>query len=185
MVCRFWPISSEHLIKKSVIFVFTGLLIGAFLGGVILLSSKTSNKGPVIGSKVDDFTLPGIGTNAISLSQFRGKIIVLNFWATWCIPCKKEMPLLEGIYQTLGDNLVVIGVNAQESESEIRNFIDQNQITFPIVVDTSGELARKFLINGYPTTFFLDSAGILRNLHIGEMREDILRGYLVELGVQQ
>ncbi len=172
------------MIKKSVLFVFTGLLFGALLGGAILLSSKTPNKGAVVGSKVDDFNLPGIDAESISLSQFRGKIIVLNFWATWCIPCKEEMPLLEGIYQTFGEKLVVIGVNAQESESEIRSFIDQNQITFPIVFDSSGELARKFLINGYPTTFFLDSAGILRNLHIGELREDILRGYLLELGVQ-
>ena len=63
-------------------------------------------------------------------------------------------------------------------------FLDENQISFPIGLDASGELSRKFLINGYPTTFLIDSKGILRNLHIGELKEDLLLGYLSELGNQ-
>ncbi len=164
--------------------VVSGLLFGALLGGLILLSSAAPKQGPVIGSKVDDFSLPGIETQTVSLSQYRGKIIVLNFWATWCVPCKDEMPLLEKVYQSSGDKLVVIGVNSQESKSDVQKFIDQYQITFPIALDASGELTRKFLVNGYPTTFLIDSNGVMRNLHIGELREDLLKGYISEMGVQ-
>jgi thiol-disulfide isomerase/thioredoxin len=172
------------LLKKSLVFIVAGLLLGALLGGLILFSNATPKQGPVIGSKVDDFSLPGLDAQPVSLSQFRGKIILLNFWATWCVPCQAEMPLLQKTYQSSGGKLVVIGVNSQESETDVKNFIAQNQITFPIALDDSGEITRKFLINGYPTTFMIDSSGILRNLHIGELKEDILQKYLSELGAQ-
>ena len=173
------------MIKKSLVFIFTGLLFGTLLGGLILFSSSAPKKGPVIGSAVEDFQLPGLNEQTVSLSQYRGKIVLLNFWATWCVPCKEEMPLLQRIYQSSGDKLVVIGINSQESEKDVQEFLDENQISFPIGLDASGELSRKFLINGYPTTFLIDSKGILRNLHIGELKEDLLLGYLSELGNQQ
>jgi cytochrome c biogenesis protein CcmG/thiol:disulfide interchange protein DsbE len=172
------------LIKKGLVFIFTGLLLGTVLGGLVIFSSAAPKRGPVIGSMLEDFVLPGINKQTISLNQYRGKTIILNFWATWCVPCKDEMPLLQSIYQTSGEKLVVIGVNSQESEGDVQRFIDQNFINFPIALDASGEITRKFQINGYPTTFLIDSKGILRNLHIGVLREDLLQSYLAELGVQ-
>ncbi len=154
------------------------------MGGLVLFSSAAPKHGPTIGSEIDDFDLPGIDGQTISLSQYRGKIILLNFWATWCEPCKNEMPLLQGIYDSHSDQLVVIGVNSQENESDVQRFTLQNNISFPIALDASGELVRKFLVNGYPTTFMIDSQGVLRNLHIGELKPNILQGYLAELGVQ-
>ena len=172
------------MIKKSLIFILTGLLLGAILGGLVLFSSAAPKQGPVIGSEVGDFALPGIEGQSISLSQYRGKAILLNFWATWCVPCKDEMPLLQEVFDSHSDQLVVIGVNSQESEIDVQRFISENGISFPIALDESGEIARKFLVNGYPTTFLIDQKGVLRNLHIGELRVDILKGYLAELGVQ-
>ena len=88
------------------------------------------------------------------------------------------MPLLQGIYDSHSDQLVVIGVNSQENESDVQRFTLQNNISFPIALDASGELVRKFLVNGYPTTFMIDSQGVLRNLHIGELKAKYFAGII-------
>ncbi len=158
-------------------------MIGTLLGAMILMTGTASRQGPVIGNQVDDFSLPGLQNQTIQLSQFRGKAVILNFWATWCVPCKDEMPLLQKYYDLSRSSVVVIGINSQEQAPDVKAYIDANQISFPIALDLSGEITRKFLINGYPTSFFIDAKGILRDEHIGALRDDLLRGYLQAVGV--
>lgn len=159
-------------------------MVGCLLGTLVLFSGTSPKPGPTIGSAAQEFRLPGIHQAEISLQQFKGKVVVLNFWATWCAPCQEEMPVLEGVSKTFGDRIVVVGVNSQESESRVSDFIHQNQITFPVALDGSGELANLYLVNHYPTTFFIDSKGILRSLHIGQMNEQQVYAYLRETGVE-
>lgn len=184
MVYRFWNLDGNRLTRKLLIFLLVGLVFGVGLGAAILVSGSSSKPGPEIGAQVDDFSLPGIQAPSIKLSDFRGKVVVLNFWATWCIPCKDEMPLLQKYADALGSSVVVIGINSQEQAPDVKAYIEANHIRFPIALDLSGEITRRFQINGYPTTFFVNQKGILRSEHIGALREDLLLGYLQGVGVK-
>ncbi len=172
------------MIKKALIFVLVGLAIGVALGATVLATGSAAQAGPVIGVEIDDFTLTGIQAQSIRLSGFRGKAVLLNFWATWCIPCKDEMPLLQKYADRPGTNLVVIGINSQEQAPDVKAYLAANNIHFPIALDLNGEITRRFQVDGFPTTFFIDANGILRGVHVGALQEDLLIGYLQGDGVK-
>jgi thiol-disulfide isomerase/thioredoxin len=172
------------LTHKGLYFLAAGLLVGVSLGALILSAGSSVRRAPSVGEAVEEITFQGLQQQQMRLSQFRGKVVVLNFWATWCVPCKDEMPLLQGKYESQRDKIVIIGINSQESEADVKTYLENNQITFPIALDDSGELARKFMIQGYPTTYFLDESGIIRAEHIGALNEKLLTGYLQTAGVK-
>lgn len=171
------------LIRKSAVFLIIGLAFGAFLGAMVIFNTASSNKGPRVGQPLDNFNLSQLGGSSLQLAGLKGKAIIINFWATWCVPCQEEMPLLEKYSRKYSDNLTVIGVNSQEQIGVVRDFVTKFGITFPIGLDANGDLTRSYLINGFPTTFFVDKDGILRNMHIGVLREDLLIGYLQSVEV--
>ncbi len=158
--------------------LFVGLALGAFLGAMVIFNTASSNKGPRVGQPLENFNLTQLEGSSLQLAALKGKPAIINFWATWCAPCKEEMPLLEKYSRKYSGALTVVGVNSQEQPGIVRDFVTEFGITFPIALDYSGDLTRSYLINGFPTTFFVDKDGILRNLHIGILREDLLIGYL-------
>lgn len=171
------------LIRKGVIFLVAGMALGVLLGVFILIPGARSNPDPVVGVQVENFVLQDLQGRSIQLSQYRGKVVVLNFWATWCIPCKDEMPLLQKYADTLKSKVIVLGVNSQEAIVDVKAFVDANAISFPIALDGNGEILRKFLVHNYPTTFFIDPNGILRDQHIGTLSDELMNGYLRNAGV--
>ncbi len=172
------------MLKRALVFVLVGLVIGVSLGATILVSGSSAQSGPIIGARVDDFTLAGLQTPSIRLSDFQGKAVLLNFWATWCIPCKEEMPLLQKYADQHGANLVVLGIDSEEQAPDVKTFLEANNIHFPIALDFSGEITRRFQVNGLPTSFFIDPNGILRGEHIGALQENLLAVYLRGVGVK-
>ena len=95
-----------------------------------------------------------------SLSDFKGKVVLVNFWATWCPPCIAEMPSLQALQDKLGsENFVVVGIATQDEKKDVEDFLKSSKITFPILLDFYGELSRKFEVAGYPETFLLDKEG--------------------------
>jgi cytochrome c-type biogenesis protein len=119
-----------------------------------------------------DFTLIDQYGTEHTLSDYKGKVVFLNFWATWCPPCKKEMPDIEALYQETGMNqedIIVLGVanpasteypnNSDVSKEEVIAFLDENNYTFPVVFDETGEVLANYYISAFPTTFFIDTEG--------------------------
>lgn len=120
------------------------------------------------GEMAPDFLLETMEGREARLSDYRGQPVVLNFWATWCAPCRKEMPELVHAYDKYAeDGLVVIGLNQQESESIIRPFVEDYGVDFPVMIDRVGEVGDEFRTTGLPETFFIDRDGIVREHFIG------------------
>jgi cytochrome c biogenesis protein CcmG/thiol:disulfide interchange protein DsbE len=143
--------------------------------------SKEGIAAPQIGFLAPDFQLITTDGHAITLSDLRGNPVLINFWATWCPPCRAEMPGIQHIYEEYRDRgLTVIGVNAvnQDSSKAAAVFIEQYQLTFTFLLD-EGEVQRLYHIRSLPTTFFVGRDGIIREIVIGgPMAEALLRSYI-------
>ncbi len=126
------------------------------------------------------FDLPVLGEEgeSISLASLRGKAVVLNFWASWCEPCKDEAPLLEEVWQEYRDRgVVVLGVNAQDFTSDARGFVERYGVTYPVVHDGPGSSLGRYGLTGFPETWWIDARGRLVAYHQGPVeRDDVLRG---------
>ncbi len=164
-----------------------GLAIGFFVSQAVkpstdLISDLRSSL-PSKGMQLADFELKDLGGQAVHLSQFKGHPIVVNFWASWCTPCKNEMPLLQSMHENQGDDLIVIGVNEQETPAIMKAFIDENHLTFVFLSDETGDVGGQYHVRALPTTFFLDADGVLQAQHIGQLNAQQLNGYLEKIGV--
>ncbi len=149
--------------------------------GTIGLKGSELAPAPEIGHLAPDFTLVDLKGNEVALSDFRGKTVFINFWATWCPPCRAEMPEIEAVHQEYKDKgVVVIGVDISEPESTVRQYIQQGGFSWTIVLDGTGEVARDYQIAAIPTSFFLDSEGIIRAVKIGAMTKRAMEAKLAE-----
>ena len=118
----------------------------------------------------------------MDLSSYHGRVIILNFWATWCEPCKAEMPVFERAQQQYRDQgLAVVGVDFQERDEEITAFLSQVGVTFPTLVDRTGEVSRQWRATGLPTTFLIDRQGIIRDVRVGAFTDAMLEDRLTKL----
>ncbi len=110
--------------------------------------------------KAKDFTLEDLKGSAVSLRDFEGKVIFLNFWATWCPPCRIEMPDMEKLWQKFQDeDFVILAVNLRERKDKVSSFVKENGYTFPVLLDSGGEVANTYGITAIPTTYLLDPRG--------------------------
>ena len=107
-----------------------------------------------------DFTLSDLSGKKVSLSSFKGKLVFLNFWATWCPPCRAEMPSMERLYQKLkGQGLVVLGVDLQEDAKSVQKFVEEHKLTFPILLDSDGRVGTTYGARSIPTTYIIGRDG--------------------------
>jgi cytochrome c biogenesis protein CcmG, thiol:disulfide interchange protein DsbE len=126
-----------------------------------------------------DRTLPRVGSQAEgSLASYRGKVVVLNFWASWCVPCKKEAKILERQHHAMASQGgTVLGVTYNDTDPDAQRFMRENGMTFPSLRDVGGKLYRSYGSTGVPETFVIDRAGRITAVHRGQLTDD---GWLVE-----
>lgn len=127
-----------------------------------------------------DFTLLDQNGKEHKLSEYKGKVVFLNFWATWCPPCIEEMPHIEELYKEYNlnkDEVVILGVTGirDQTEQEIKDFLDENNYTFPTVIDKTGEIFTNYNISSYPTTFMIDKDGKIYGYTVGALSKDIMK----------
>lgn len=129
--------------------------------------------------KAIDFTLSDISGKKVTLSELKGKKVFLNFWATWCPPCKAEMPDIEKLYQETKDSdLVILAVNLGESKDLVSSFLEKNKYNFPVLLDTTQNVAEDYQIRSIPTSYFIDEEGYIRAAKIGAMDMDEMKYYV-------
>ena len=126
-------------------------------------------QGPGVGRVAPGFTLPLLHTDDFVLDEYRGKPVVLNFWATWCGPCQNELPVLQKAAAHFGDDVVFVGVDQGETEETVQRFVEKFGLTYAIPLDAHGEVADNYNVKGLPTTFFIDRNGVIQSLWMGEM----------------
>lgn len=132
-----------------------------------------------IGQQAPDFELRMLDGQTVKLSDYRGKTVMLNFWATWCPPCREEMPYMQQFYTEYEkDGVVILGVNATSTEISlpvVDSWLKEWGITFPIVLDEQGEVTRTYRVNAYPATFVIDRDGVIRQKQSGPMNMQMLK----------
>jgi peroxiredoxin len=114
------------------------------------------------------FTLTARGGNTVSLSQYKGQVVMLNFWASWCGPCRQEMPLLENIYKKYNKmGFTMIGVNVEPDSKAADQWLQQTPVSFPVIYDKDSTVSKAYDVSGMPSTVIIDRKGNIRVLHRG------------------
>jgi peroxiredoxin len=170
-----------------------GFAVAALLVGGVYASMRLPMGSGVlrVGDTVPDFTLQTLDGEKVSFSSLEGQAVVLNFWATWCPPCRREMPLLDDIQRVYGSRgVTIIGVSFDEPAPVVQRYIDTVDVTYPIWVDAPGnrpdsdrtrELYARFGGIGLPTTVFIDKNGIIRARQLGELNRAVLQSQIEAL----
>ncbi|MBT2638056.1 redoxin domain-containing protein [Bacillus sp. ISL-39] len=118
-----------------------------------------------------NFKLKNLAGEEVSLKDYRGKKVMLNFWATWCPPCKEEMPAMERFYKEKSKDVEILAVNL-DPQNNVISFVKDNDLTFPILLDHDGSTQQTYSIISIPTTFIIDEQGLILKKHIGSMTYD-------------
>ena len=161
-------------IWKPLIFVLVigGLAVALYIQ---VNSLDRPSVGTEIGEIAPDFTGTTLEGKTITLSDFRGQIVLVNDFATWCGPCQAETPYLVEVYNAEGGEVVFIGLNLQESESKVVEFKEQHDIPYPLVLDPDGKITELYRPVGLPTSWFIDSDGVVQYVHAGPMTTAMLQ----------
>lgn len=171
-IIRHWTMFSAVLLAMGAAWIFLTIpLPGTTTGGEI--------PAPRQGFLAPDFSLPDAQGNIIRLSALRGQPVLVNFWASWCPPCKAEMPAMQRVHaEYASQGLVILAVNTtyQDDEKAALRFLEEYGLTFPVVFDRSGQPARLYETRALPTSFFIDADGIIQEVVVGgPMSEALLR----------
>lgn len=175
-------LSSGSLLSLAVVV----LLVTAGLVYWFGFARDSSESGVItIGKRPPDFSLPGLHGETIKLSDYRGQVVLVNFWATWCPPCRVEMPEFESVYQDYRDqNFEIIGIDQGEPLDLVRSYLEENPYSWVFALDESGEASTKYGVYGLPQSFLLDEEGRVAYIWHGLVTRDSLERQLNKLGLE-
>ncbi len=154
---------------RNLTLVAGSLLVLLALLWALFSSSRGQNVVPArVGTSLGNFSLTDINGKSVSLSDYKGKTVLINAWATWCPPCKAEMPLLNQYYQAhVQDNFVLLAVNAGDTKDQAASFAQQNDLAFPVLLDPGSRLLNQLAINSFPTSILIGTDGNVKTIHVG------------------
>lgn len=183
--------------KKTIFVIVIALLVSWTVFDLVLSKDKESSKevevskevesttenpeapeiGIAIGNEAPDFKLTTLEGEEVNLSDYRGKRVFINFWATWCPPCRAEMPDMQKLYEEDKLDIEILAINITESEpseENVEQFVKDFGLTFPILMDRNTEVASNYRVQAYPTSYMVDSKGIIRFVAPGAMNHDLM-----------
>jgi cytochrome c biogenesis protein CcmG/thiol:disulfide interchange protein DsbE len=133
---------------------------------------------PQVGSVAPDFALAGVDGGTVRLGDFRGRIVLVNFWASWCEPCRQEMPAIQDFLRSQPGALAVVGVDEGESPTTVALFLRDHPYGWTFALDRDSRVGGLYGVGFLPTSFWIDARGIVRAVHRGPMTPDLLRSFL-------
>jgi len=173
--------------KLLIALAIAGLVL-ALAAAVLLLTQGDALKGtssgqaPLKKEAAPDFTLTLLDGKKFHLGDHKGKPVMINFFASWCLPCREEMPVIEkivGEYQPKG--VIFLGVAVDDTEKKMKEFVARYGVSFPVGLDKTSEIQKTFGLYGIPTTYFIDKHGIINYFHSGTVTEELLQHELDKL----
>ena len=170
------------------VLLFLGVLL---LGSAWILESRepvesaTEAAGvaeaPAVGYRAPDFTLSTLNGDPFTLGEQRGQPVVLNFWATWCPPCRAEIPHFQELSVKYNGQVAIIGIDDGEPATTVAPFAREMGITYPLPLDEESVVSRRYNVNSLPTTFFIDADGLIQHVHIGLINRAVLESQIEQL----
>jgi cytochrome c biogenesis protein CcmG/thiol:disulfide interchange protein DsbE len=168
--------------KRRTVVQMVALVVVVGLLALFAYGLRLQGSGPVDSGDAPTFTLPLFDGGSISLADLRGKVVVINFWASWCPPCREEAATLEKTWRAYKDRGVVfIGVDYMDTEPEARAYMKEFDVTYPNGPDLGTKIARAYRIRGVPETFFVNKEGKIAQVQIGPITESKLVGIIERL----
>jgi peroxiredoxin len=177
---RFWVALA---LSTGLALLASWLLYG---GGLALIASRLGSTSlPTdVGQRAPDLSLETLDGKMVRLADLRGQVVLLNFWATWCAPCRAEMPEIQSAYDAnRARGFEVLAINLQERPEEIRPFLAELGLSFPVLLDRDGVVSRQYLARALPASYLIDREGIIRYGRIGTLSHDALAEQLRKLGL--
>lgn len=163
-------------------FVGVGILLWLGLRVTPEENEVSLNAAAAVGSLAPNFELKTLTSDGVTLADYKGEVVVVNFWATWCPPCRAEMPGIQAVYDTYKDQgLIVLAVNAQEDHNTIQSFVMETGFTFPILPDPYGQAIRAYGVRSFPATFVIDREGRIDTIHQGQIAPEELEAVIKPL----
>ena len=168
------------------------LVLGAIVGGLFAFNrlggddavGPLDDRRPEVGEPAPQFALRDPDGNVHRLDDFRGQVVWVNFWATWCGPCRRELPAMQRLANEFQDQgLVILAVNFRESSGTALDFWEELDLALPMLLDSDGAVAEQYRLFGFPDHFFIDRDGVVQSLEMGDLTEDEMRERLAELGL--
>ncbi|MFD1444807.1 thiol-disulfide oxidoreductase ResA [Thermoactinomyces vulgaris] len=164
---------------RRILFLVMVVLIGYALYQAVTQDSKSRLQE---GEPAPNFTLATLDGKTVQLSDYRGKAVLLNFWGTWCEPCRTEMPALQNAYDQYKDQgFEVLAVNIAETDVAVSSFVEQYQLNFPVLLDRNREVTELYGIVPIPSSFFIDKEGKIRKIVEGPLNLDQLRIHILPI----
>ena len=160
---------SGPTVRRRLIVILGGLAILVFAFGVVWLQSSKYEP-LVVGMTAPDFSLPDLQGKTQRLTDYRGKVVFLNFWATWCKPCKEEMPSMQVLWDNLKNRdfmMLAVSMDRVTTTKDIPSFVETLKLSFPILTDSWGQTDKRYKLMGVPETYIIDQSGVLREKVIG------------------
>jgi peroxiredoxin len=201
------PVTERPLVRAGIALVLIAIIAGVFFAvrvagdddepGETAAPSRTgtpaeagdapgplTSGGPIVGREAPDFALRNAEGEIVRLGDLRGKVVFVNFWATWCGPCKEELPDIQKLYdEKRAEGLEVLAVNYQDNAEDARAFFTDLGIDLPMLLDSNGAVYDQYRLQGLPDSFFIDRDGNLAAVHYGFLNEDKMRQRLEQAGL--
>ena len=176
----------QNPVRWSLVVIGAAIVGGLWIWASAVPADATTGgliPSPREGFLAPDITLDSLSGDPISLSDMRGKAVVLNLWASWCPPCRAEMPAIQRVYQEnheRGLEVLAVNMTAQDNLAAVEKFVQEFNLTFPILLDTSGEVGNTYLMRALPTTFFIDHEGVIQRVIVGGPMSEVTLQSTVE-----
>ncbi len=172
------------LVAGLLVFVGLPALPNLFVPAANAGPTGTPAPAPVVGAPAPDFTLTDLDGQTVTLSDLQGQVVLLNFWATWCGPCRLEMPLLQAAYtERQSQGFTILAIDLDDPVADVLDFRDALGLTFPVLLDPGTTVTDLYRVRGWPTSYFINRDGFVSRQHIGALSDGQLTDYLNQLGL--
>lgn len=168
----------------SALFCAAGIAPGPAIGWSQHEHNTGQSSAPSVGGPAIPFELKSLEGKSVGLASFRGQPLVLNFFASWCDPCREEMPLINDLaFRSVKDGYSVLGIAVEDSRAAVAEFAKESNLAFPIVLDLNSTVKRAYRIFGPPATFFIDGQGVIRDVVLGPITVERARAAMKKVGI--